>query len=124
MHAVSLRGDTPWEGPGWDRHAGIRLLFGESVKDWRQTLRRRIVPGAQQHVGNASLRRPVSDPALIGEAGRPRHGTAFTMLRLLDFLDVSPRIDLIGRLRDDDESAWVTAHAKDVDPAGMRTALR
>jgi hypothetical protein len=125
VHALSLRGPAPWEGPGWSRPARIRLVFGEPARDWRRALRRRLVPGAQSHVGDASLRSPVTDPALVGEPGWAGATTAFTMLRLLDFLDVSPRIDLVGagRLRPE-EREWVMAHAQETDPAGTRTALR
>ncbi|MCF2435896.1 hypothetical protein LV779_21690 [Streptomyces thinghirensis] len=76
LHAVSLRGDTPWEGPAWTRPAGVRLVFGDPAAAWRRATRERLVPGAQDHVGDASLRRPLGDPALLGEDGwgrrRPR----------------------------------------------------
>ncbi|WP_240677194.1 glycosyltransferase family 29 protein [Actinacidiphila soli] len=131
VHAVTLRGESPWEGPGWRQSVQTRLVFGESVGDWRQALRRRLVAGAQNYVGNPSLRRPVSDPALMDESGWGKSTTTgFNMLRLLDFLDVSPRIDLIGfglpdQLRPQ-EKEWVLAHAKDIDATGMktRTALK
>ncbi|MFF5155127.1 hypothetical protein ACFY3N_02450 [Streptomyces sp. NPDC000348] len=129
LHAVSLRGDTPWDGPAWTRPAGIRLVFGDPAAAWRRATRQRLVAGAQEHVGDASLRRPLSDPALLGEgAWGPGTSTAFTVLRLLDFLDVSPRLDLIGfgepgRLRPD-EAEWVMDRATHVDDSKMRIALR
>jgi hypothetical protein len=128
VHALTLRGETPWEGPGWSRATGVRLVFAESARDWRRAVRRRLVPGAQTHVGDASLRGPVGDPALVGDPGWAGATTCFTMIRLLDFLDVSPRIDLLGpgltgRLRPK-EREWVMAHARETDPAGTRTALR
>ncbi|CAL9560894.1 hypothetical protein SUDANB176_04641 [Streptomyces sp. enrichment culture] len=129
LHAVSLRGGTPWDGPAWTQRAGIRLVFGDPVAAWRRATRRRLVPGAQEHVGDASLRRPLGDPALLGE-DRWDTGTttAFTVLRLLDFLDVSPRLDLIGfdkpgRLRPE-EAEWVMDRATHVDARTMRIALR
>ncbi|MGH3323104.1 MAG: hypothetical protein ACRDOV_01560 [Streptomyces sp.] len=123
VHAVSLRGEAPWEGPRWSHPVRTRLVFGESAPAWRQAVRRRLVPGAQTHVGNSALRRPVSDPSLMGEGGDREPTTGYTVLRLLDFLDVSPRIDLFGfglpgRLRPQ-EREWVMAHAKDTEPPGV-----
>lgn len=129
IHAVSLRGGTPWDGPAWDRPAGVRLVFGDPAGAWRRAVRQRLVPGAQEHIGDASLRRPLGDPALLGEDGwEEGTTTAFTTLRLLDFLDVSPRLDLIGfglpgRLRPK-EAEWVMDHATHVDDSKMRIALR
>ncbi|MGW4732468.1 hypothetical protein ACWEQC_25385 [Streptomyces shenzhenensis] len=129
LHAVSLRGDAPWEAPAWTEHVGIRVVYGDPQAEWRRSVRRRLVPGAQDHVGDATLRRPLSDPALMGEGGWAGDTTtAFTTLRLLDFLDVSPRLDLIGfglpgQLRPK-EKEWVMAHATNVDESTMRIALR
>ncbi|MFF0363658.1 hypothetical protein [Streptomyces fungicidicus] len=129
LHAVSLRGAAPWDGPAWTQPAGIRLVFGDPAAAWRRATRQRLAPGAQEHIGDASLRRPLSDPALLGEDCRdPGTSTAFTVLRLLDFLDVSPRLDLIGfdkpgRLRPE-EAEWVMERATHVDDSKMRIALR
>ncbi|MFJ8883198.1 hypothetical protein ACIRJR_07280 [Streptomyces sp. NPDC102402] len=129
LHALTLRGGTPWTGPAWDRRAGTRLVFGDSLPHWRRSLRARLVAGAQDHIGDASLRHPLDDPALLGEDGRwPRAGTAFTVLRLLDFLDAADRLDLIGfglpgQLQPR-ERAWVAARATHQDETEMRTALR
>ncbi|KAF3467147.1 tetratricopeptide repeat protein [Streptomyces sp. Tu 3180] len=128
LHAVSLRGDAPWDGPAWTRPAGIRLVFGDPAAAWRRATRQRLVPGAQEHVGDASLRRPLNDPALLGEDWDTGTTAAFTVLRLLDFLDVSPRLDLIGfdkpgRLRPR-EAEWVMDRATHVDDSKMRIALR
>lgn len=127
LHALTLRGDAPWTGPGWDRRAGTRLVFGDRLADWRRALRARLVPGAQEHIGDVSLRRPLSDPALLGEDGRwSRPTTAFTVLRLLDFLDAG-RLDLIGFGLPGQllprEHAWVTARAAREDETDMRTVL-
>jgi hypothetical protein len=129
LHAVTLRGDTPWDGPAWTRRAGIRLVFGDPAAAWRRATRQRLVPGAQEHVGDASLRRPLHDPALLGEdAWGTAPTTAFTVLRLLDFLDACPRLDLVGftlpgRLRPR-EAEWVMDRATHVDDRKMRIALR
>jgi hypothetical protein len=124
LHAVSHRCD----GHGWRRQAEIRLVFGgERPERWRDAMNSRLVAGAQTYVGDETLSRPLRDAALIGE---PRWATdastAFTVTRLLDFLDVSPRIDLIGftlpgQLRAE-ERQWVLAHARWSD--GLRIALR
>ncbi|MGW1097396.1 hypothetical protein ACWD5W_16605 [Streptomyces sp. NPDC002455] len=129
LHAVTLRGDTPWTGPAWHRKTGTRLVFGDPLPHWRRSLRARLVAGAQEHIGDASLRRPLDDPALLGEDGwGPRTSTAFTLLRLLDFLDAADRLDLIGfglpGQLPPREHAWVTAHATHQDETEMRTALR
>jgi hypothetical protein len=129
LHAVSLRGEAPWDGPAWTQPTGVRLVFGDPAAGWRRAVRQRLSPGAQEHVGDASLRRPLADPALLGETGWDAGtGTAFTTLRLLDFLDVSPRLDLIGfqlpgRLRPR-EAEWVMDRATHVDDSKMRIALR
>ncbi|MGA6171368.1 hypothetical protein ACPEIF_14105 [Streptomyces sp. NPDC012600] len=84
-------------GFNWDQHVDTRLIFGGISGDWKYSLRNRLVPGAQTYLGDESLRWPVRD---IGRLGRdvwssiPTSG--FNMLWLLDFLDVNPRLDLIG----------------------------
>jgi hypothetical protein len=129
LHAVTLRGDTPWTGPAWDRRAGTRLVFGDHLGNWRRTLRARLVAGAQDRIGDASLRHPLDDPALLGEDGwGPRTSTAFTALRLLDFLDTADRLDLIGFGLPGQllprEREWVAARATHEDETEMRTELR
>jgi hypothetical protein len=129
VHAVSHRSD----GAGWRRQAEIRLVFADRPVQWREAIRHRLVPGAQAYVGDKFLARPVRDPALIGEPGWAADAsTGFTIARLLDFLDVSPRIDLIGftqpgagagQLRPE-ERQWVLSHARQTDADGLRIALR
>ncbi|AXK35301.1 hypothetical protein DVA86_24320 [Streptomyces armeniacus] len=100
----------------WYEPVRARIVFAESGDDWQRAVRE-LVPGAQRYAGDVALRRPLADPALIGEGGwGGRPSTAFTVLRLLDFLDVSSAIDLFGyelpgQLRRE-EREWVTAHAK------------
>lgn len=123
VHAVSCRNS----GPGWRRPAHTRLVFGDSVPLWRQAVRTRLVPGAQSFVGDRSLSRPLRDPSLLGETGwAAEASTGFTVARLLDFLDVSPRIDLVGfgqpRQLRAAERQWVTAHARRTEQ--LRIALR
>ncbi|MFI7273696.1 hypothetical protein [Streptomyces sp. NPDC049879] len=123
VHAVAHRSG----GPGWRQQVTTRLVFGDKPSEWREAVRERLVPGAQRWVGDRTLARPLRDPALIGEARWAADtSTAFTVVRLLDFLDVSERLDLIGfdrpgQLRAE-ERQWIRAHARGND--GPLTALR
>lgn len=84
-------------GFNWDQRVDTRLVFGGISGDWKYSLRNRLVPGAQAHLGDESLRWPVRNIGKLGSdvwSGIPT--TGFNMLYLLDFLDVSPTLDLIG----------------------------
>ncbi|WP_327719005.1 glycosyltransferase family 29 protein [Streptomyces sp. NBC_00490] len=84
-------------GFNWDQQVDTRLVFGGISGDWKYSLRNRLVPGAQTHLGDESLRWPVRNIGRLGTdvwSGIPT--TGFNMLYLLDFLDVSPTLDLIG----------------------------
>ncbi|WP_435270579.1 glycosyltransferase family 29 protein [Streptomyces sp. 1222.5] len=84
-------------GFNWDKPVTTRLVFGGVTGDWKHSLRNRLVPGAQQYLGDESLRWPVRNIGRLGNdvwSGIPT--TGFNMLWLLDFLDVSPKLDLIG----------------------------
>ncbi|MFH9299147.1 hypothetical protein [Streptomyces sp. NPDC017520] len=130
LHACTLRGDTPWKGPRWDRRAGVRLVFGDPLPHWRLALRGRLVPGAQDRVGDATLRRPLHDPALLGEAADAEGpaSTAYTVLRLLDFLGTPARVDLIGfegpAALSPREREWVGTRTANTDDTAVRIALR
>ncbi|WP_407562026.1 hypothetical protein [Streptomyces sp. 184] len=118
VHAVADLASASWHRP-----AGVRLVFADPGEAWREAVRR-AVPGAQEGLGDASLRRPLHDPALLGDGGwGPETSAAFTVLRLLDHLDVSPRLDVLGagRLRPE-ERRWIGTRAK--DRTKTRTALR
>ncbi|WP_431962844.1 hypothetical protein [Actinacidiphila sp. bgisy160] len=128
----------------WDKKVETRLVFGGIHHQWRNSLRRRLVPGAQRYVGDRTLRWPVREIGRIDEKAMPSIPTSgFNMLWLLDFLDVNPKIDLIGfdfydtgayRLQEAmklpiaaahgyaDEKDWVMARAQDVTE--MRISLR
>ncbi|MFJ4830462.1 glycosyltransferase family 29 protein [Streptomyces sp. NPDC088747] len=84
-------------GFNWDKPVTTRLVFGGISGDWKYSLRNRLVPGAQQYLGDETLRWPLRN---IGQIGADRWSgiptTGFNMLWLLDFLDVSPTLDLIG----------------------------
>ncbi|WP_432079034.1 hypothetical protein [Streptomyces sp. YPW6] len=130
LHAVTLRGDSPWKGPRWDRRATARLVFGDPLPHWRLALRGRLVPGAQDRIGDATLRRPLNDPALLGAAadpGRPA-STAYTVLRLLDFLGTPARVDLIGfegpAALPPHEREWIGARTGGTDDTAVRITLR
>lgn len=84
-------------GFNWDQQVTTRLVFGGVSGDWKYSLRNRLVPGAQTYLGDESLRWPVRTIGQVGGdvwSGIPT--TGFNMLWLLDFLDVSPKLDLIG----------------------------
>jgi hypothetical protein len=128
----------------WDKRVQTRLVFGGKLHPWKQSLRRRLVPGAQRYVNDRTLRWPLRDIGRVGEDTWDSIPTSgFNMLWLLDFLDVSPRIDLIGfdfydsgayRLPNamklpitsvhgyTQEKEWVMARAQDVTE--MRISLR
>lgn len=128
----------------WDKPVDTRLVFSGSSPDWKYSVRNKLIPGAQTYVNDESLRWPVRN---IGGwtteqfAAIPTSG--FNMLWLLDFLDVSPTLDLIGfdfyesgayRLPEamklaitnvheyGSEKTWVMERAQSV--SGMRISLR
>jgi hypothetical protein len=81
----------------WDHEVTTRLVFGDKPGEWRQAMRERMVPGAQRFTGDDSLRRPLRGVGGLSAGRWPAPLTCgFEMVWLLDFLDVSPRIDLVG----------------------------
>ncbi|WP_415948131.1 hypothetical protein [Streptomyces sp. KLOTTS4A1] len=106
----------------WNRAVTTRIVFGDPGEEWRQAVRA-IMPDRQRFLGDASLRRPLSDPALIGERGHGEASAAFSLLRLLDFLDAGPRLDVygLGALHRS-ERDWVAGRATDSN--GTRATLR
>ncbi|MEW2546182.1 glycosyltransferase family 29 protein [Streptomyces sp. NPDC047002] len=81
----------------WDQHVTTRLVFGGVPGDWMYSLRNRLVPGAQRYLGDDSLRWPLRNVGRVGADVWPSvPTTGFNTLWLLDFLDVSPRLDLFG----------------------------
>ncbi|MFB8141209.1 hypothetical protein [Streptomyces parvus] len=129
LHAVTLRDTTPWKGPRWDRRATARLVFGDPLPHWRLALRNRLVPGAQERIGDATLRRPLHDPGLLGEAADAEGpaSTAYTVLRLLDFLGTPARVDLIGfegpAALPPREREWIGARTGTTDDTAVRITL-
>ncbi|MFI9152254.1 glycosyltransferase family 29 protein [Streptomyces sp. NPDC053367] len=131
-------------GFNWDQPVDTRLVFGGVSADWKHSLRTRLVPGAQKYLGDETLRWPVRNIGRLGTDRWPSIPTSgFNMLWLLDFLDVSPTLDLIGfdfyesgAYRVDaamkmpitsvheytSEKAWVMERAQSV--SGMRISLR
>ncbi|MFD5112788.1 hypothetical protein ACFWNG_10775 [Streptomyces sp. NPDC058391] len=81
----------------WDRKVTTRLVFGGASDEWRYALRERLVPGAQRYVADDSLRWPLRHIGGVDWDAWPSVPTSgFNTLWLLDFLDVSPTLDLIG----------------------------
>ncbi|MFC4499726.1 MULTISPECIES: glycosyltransferase family 29 protein [Streptomyces] len=128
----------------WDQPVDIRLVFSGNSPDWKYSVRNKLVPGAQTYINDESLRWPVrtlGGSTVEQLTGIPTSG--FNMLWLLDYLDVSPTLDLIGfdfyesgayRLPEamklaitnvheyGSEKAWVMERAQSV--SGMRISLR
>jgi len=120
----------------WSVPVDVRLVFSGNAKAWRDSVNKYVDPDAQNFLGDRSLRWPVRDPALVGDTRLVDVPTSgFNLLRLIDLLDVSTVIDLVGfdfnlsgayrldaamRLpvaKAHDYSAekdWVLAHATDV----------
>ncbi|MFF0199214.1 glycosyltransferase family 29 protein [Streptomyces sp. NPDC005017] len=131
-------------GFNWDKKVDTRLVFGGISGDWKHSLRTRLVPGAQTYLGDETLRWPLRNIGKLGADVWPSIPTSgFNMLWLLDFLDVSPTLDLVGfdfyesgAYRVDaamkmpitsvheytSEKAWVMERAQSV--SGMRISLR
>ncbi|MHA5052658.1 glycosyltransferase family 29 protein [Streptomyces sp. SD15] len=131
-------------GFNWEKPVTTRLVFGGISGDWKYSLRNRLVPGAQKYLGDESLRWPLRNIGRLGADKWPAIPTSgFNMLWMLDFLDVSPTLDLIGfdfyesgAYRIDaamkmpitsvheytSEKAWVMERAQSV--SGMRISLR
>ncbi|WP_243766213.1 glycosyltransferase family 29 protein [Streptomyces sp. GC420] len=84
-------------GFNWDQPVTTRLVYGGISNDWKWSLRNRLVPGAQKYLGDESLRWPLRNIGKVGaEEWASIPTTGFNTLWLLDFLDVSPTLDLIG----------------------------
>jgi hypothetical protein len=81
----------------WDQKVSIRLVLSGSATAWQRSLKQKLVPGAQDYLGDGTLRWPVRDARFVDDQEIPGIPTSgFNVLRLLDFLDVNPVIDLIG----------------------------
>jgi hypothetical protein len=128
----------------WDQKVSIRLVLSGNQTAWQRSLKQKLVPGAQDHLGDGTLRWPVRDARFVDDQEIPGIPTSgFNVLRLLDFLDVNPVIDLIGfdfyetgpyRLKAamglavspmhsyQYEKDWVLNHARSFDE--MRISLR
>jgi hypothetical protein len=113
---------------GWDQPTDLRCVLAEDPSDWLRSIRRNLVPGMQSAVLDKTLRQPARQPTIVGvdQAREPGEASpAFQLLRLLDHLDVSPLIDLIGfRLERfaDDERDWLASRVRRVDE--QRISLR
>ncbi|MBC9717148.1 glycosyltransferase family 29 protein [Streptomyces sp. TRM66268-LWL] len=130
----------------WDKKVDTRLVFGGNSADWKWSVRNKLLPGAQTCVNDESLRWPVRGIGGASTAHFPGIPTSgFNMAWLLDFLDVSPTLDLIGfdfyesgayRIAEamklaitnvhayGSEKAWVMDRAQSVSGNGMRISLR
>lgn len=91
VHATIHLHDYNWSVP-----VDLRIVLGGKPSAWRQSIVKHLVAGAQEYLGDASLRWPVRDPALLADDVVDLPTSGFNMLRLVDFLDVSPVLDLVG----------------------------
>ncbi len=92
MHAAIHLHSFNWSVP-----VDVRLIFSGNLDAWRRSINKHIDPGAQTYLGDPSLRWPVRGSNLLGEADVVDVPTSgFNLMRLVDFLDVSTKIDLIG----------------------------
>jgi hypothetical protein len=81
----------------WSVPVDVRLIFSGNLDAWRQSINKYLVPEAQTYLGDPSLRWPVRAANLLGETDVVDVPTSgFNLMRLVDFLDVSTKIDLIG----------------------------
>jgi hypothetical protein len=81
----------------WSRPVDVRLVFSGKRDLWRSSVLAHVDPGAQSYLGDESLRWPALNlftPAERADFKVPT--TGFNTLRLIDFLDVSTAIDLVG----------------------------
>lgn len=92
IHAAIHLHDFNWSVP-----VDVRLIFSGNVDAWRGSINKFVDPAAQTYLGDPTLRWPVRRGNLLGEtAGVDVPTSGFNLLRLVDFLDVSTAIDLIG----------------------------
>ena len=81
----------------WSVPVDVRLIFSGSIDAWRNSINKYIDPEAQTYLGDSTLRWPVLGGNLLGETDVVDVPTSgFNLMRLVDFLDVSTKIDLIG----------------------------
>lgn len=98
---------------GWQNPVHLRIVLARRQAQWREALKVHLRAGAQDWVGDASLRNPSRDLGLITDKDPFRKPSAsFDLLRLVLHLDVCPVVDLIGpELTSAAEREWVAAHA-------------
>ena len=81
----------------WSRPVDVRLVFSGKRDLWRTSVLQHVDPAAQTYLGDESLRWPALNlftPAERADFKVPT--TGLNTLRLIDFLDVSSAIDLVG----------------------------
>lgn len=81
----------------WSVPVDVRLIFSGRADAWRNSINKFIDPHAQTYLGDPTLRWPVRGSDLLGETDVVDVPTSgFNLIRLVDFLDVNTKIDLIG----------------------------
>jgi hypothetical protein len=81
----------------FDVPVDVRIVLSGKQELWTESIKRHVRPGAQNWLGDSSLRWPARNLGLINPWDKFRTPTAgFNLLRLLLHLDVNPVIDLYG----------------------------
>lgn len=81
----------------WSVPVDVRLIFSGNADAWRESIKKYVDPQAQSYLGDPTLRWPVRGGHQLRETGTVDVPTSgFNLLRLVDFLDVSTKIDLVG----------------------------
>ena len=80
----------------WSVPVDVRLIFSGSGDAWRNSINKYIDPEAQTYLGDPTLRWPVRGGLLADTSVVDVPTSGFNLMRLVDFLDVSTKIDLIG----------------------------
>ena len=81
----------------FDVPVDVRIVLSGKQELWTESIKRHVRPGAQNWLGDSSLRWPARNLGLITRWEKFRTPTAgFNLLRLLLHFDVNPVIDLYG----------------------------
>ncbi len=94
---TSLHATIHMHNFNWSVPVDVRLVFSGNLNAWRASVNKYLDSDAQGFIGDATLRWPVRGKDLVGDSSLVDVPTSgFNLLRLVDLLDVSTAIDLIG----------------------------
>lgn len=118
-----------------EEKVAVRLLFSGSPVKWKNSMKNKILPGAQAWIGGPDLRNPIE--TALQQNTKMMPSTGFNMIRLLHFIGNASKISLYGFdgykegiLRTEDASKlpisknhsyeseleWIHSHSKFLDP--------